>query len=408
MKLFLLLILFEKQEQLCYTVFKEAEKKISTTHKYKRMFFGLQKSYFLGIDFGTSLIKVVELTLDGDEPKLHNYGQVDLLRLEKGAVSDGNTYDDEVVLYLKALLERFHAKGDAAYVAMPAFIGLISLMELPEMNEDELKEAIPFEAHKYIPSSLDDVALSWEVVGRREATETSAAKMEVLLVAALKKEVARYRGYIEGAKLKMTFLELETFSLVRSVVGNDPGLFLVIDIGSRTTNLVLVDEGVVKMSRNIDAGGKNITRTLTESLHVTVERAEALKKSDRDYLNVLPGALTFSTLDIIADEATRMLAAYKTKHSDKACNGILLSGGSASLTGLVQYYSKVFKLPVSIGDPWRRVKHEAAAALDIKRLGTSFSIALGLALAGIDSGAPKKYQPAKKTFSLSALLHKKI
>lgn len=372
------------------------------------MFFGLQKSYFLGIDFGTSLIKVVELRLDGEQPVLSNYGQVDLARLKKGTVSDGNTYDDEVVLYLKALLERFHAKSDASYVAMPAFIGLISLIELPEMNEDELKEAIPFEAHKYIPSSLDEVALSWEVVGRREATDDKSAAMEVLLVAALKKEVERYRRYIKEANLEMTFLELETFSLARSVVGNDPGLFMVIDIGSRTTNLVLVDEGVVKMSRNIDTGGKNITHTLTESLHVTVERAEALKKSDKDFLNVLPGALTFPTLDIIADEAIRMLESHKTKYPDKTCASVLLSGGSASLTGLVQYYSKAFKLPVSIGDPWRRIKHEDAAREDIERLGTSFSVALGLALAGIDARNPKKFQPAKKAFSLKAFLQKKL
>ncbi len=139
------------------------------------MFLGIGKPYFLGIDFGTSLIKAVELTLEEGKPRLLNYGQVDLGRLEKGIVTGENTHDDEVILYLRALLEKLQPKSEGVYAAMPDFTGLVSLIELPEMDEDDLKEAIQFEAHKYIPSSLEDVALSWEVVGKHPASDGSSA-----------------------------------------------------------------------------------------------------------------------------------------------------------------------------------------------------------------------------------------
>jgi type IV pilus assembly protein PilM len=373
------------------------------------MFLGLGKSYYLGIDFGTSLIKAVELTLEKGQPKLVNFGQVDLARLEKGQMSEGRTYDEEVVLYLRALLTKMQPKSSEAAVAMPAFTGLISLVELPQMKEEELKEAIQFEARKYIPSSLDDVALSWEVVGERPSEDQpNNSILEILLVAALNKEVARYRQFVQDTHLKLRFLELETFSLVRSIVGNDPGLFLVVDIGSRATNLVLVDEGLVKVSRNLDVGGRDITRSLMEGLSITAERAESLKKSGKDFLGDPASALVFPTLELIAGEISRMLSGYQARYPDKSCQGIILSGGTAQFTGLTDHYAKIFGLPVSLGNPWRHIRYDDDVAAEVESMGTSFSVAIGLALSGIDALAPRKEFSGKKHFSLKEILNKKL
>lgn len=372
------------------------------------MFLGLRKPYFLGVDFGTASIKVVELTLENGKPKLTNYGQADLMKLDKDRATSVGPGSDDSVVYLRALLERLHPKSQSAYVAMPAFIGLISLIELPEMDEADLGDAIKFEAHKYIPSPLEEVALSFEVVGIRQA-EDGSQKMEVLLVAALNKEVDRYKQCITDAHLKLEFLELETFSLARSLVKKQEGLYLVADIGSRATNLILVDNGLVKVSRNLDAGGRDITRTLHEGLNIAVERAEALKRSDKDFLNIPESAMVFPTLEMIASESQRMLSTYLAKYPDKTCQEMILSGGTAQMTGLIDYYKRVLGLPVRVGDPWQGIEYDADRTEEIKGLGTSFSVALGLALAGIET-VTKQEKPLtpKKSFSLKELLNKKL
>lgn len=373
------------------------------------MFLQIRKPYFLGIDFGTSLIKAVELTVENGKPKLVTYGQVDLARLEKGIVTDQNSHDDEEALYLRALLNKLQPKSDGVYAAMPAFTGLISLIELPEMNEDDLKEAIQFEAHKYIPSSLEDVTLSWEVVGKHPSADGSnGIRMEILLVAALNKEVVRYQKYIHSTHLKMNFLELETFSLVRSVIHHDPGVFLVIDIGSRATNLVLVDDGLVKASRNLDIGGRDVTKTLTDAFNIAPERAEALKKSEKDLLNTPESSLLLPSLEMIGSEAKRVIESYREKYPDKACQAVVLSGGTAQMTGLTQYYSKILGMPVRIGNPWDRISCNPEQAGDIQKLGASFSVALGLALVGVDESTHTNEKPSKKPFSLKEFLTKKV
>lgn len=373
------------------------------------MFFGLKKPHFLGIDFGTASIKAVELTLKDGKPTLLNYGEVSLAALEDGIFPSGHSYDDEVTLYLKSFIKRLKPKSASAYVAMPAFIGLISLIEFPEMKESELEEAIQFEAHKYIPSSLDEVALSWEVVGFQEGKGGGAAKMEVLLVAALNKEVRRYENYVKGAGLGLAFLELETFSMVRSVVGGREGLYLVIDIGSRATNLVLVENGLVKVSRNLDVGGRDITRTLMEGLSITQSRAEVLKKSGKDFLNHPESALVFPALQMILGEADRMLSAYRVKYPEALFEGAILSGGTGQFTGILEYFSNKLKLPVSIGNPWDRIEYAPELESDIHSMGTSFSVALGLALSGIDALHPKKDVIKKsRSLKLKELLGQKI
>jgi type IV pilus assembly protein PilM len=371
------------------------------------MAFGFSKPHFLGIDFGTASIKMVELSIKNGHPVLTNYGQVSLADLENGTPPQGRSYDEEIVLHLKALLERMQPKSHSASVAMPAFIGLISFIEFPLMEEAELQEAIRFEAHKYIPSSLDEVALSWEVVGRH-SIPGDGEKMEVLLVAALNKEVARYEQYVAGTGFSLDFLELETFAIVRSMMDKEPGIFLIIDIGSRATNLILVDNGIVKVSRNLDMGGRDITRVLAESLNITEERAKVLKKSGKDFLMAPESALVFPVLQMIAREAERILAACQAKRPDVKCRQIVLSGGTAQFTGLVQYYTNLLKLPVVLGDPWKSVEYDRRLKKKISEFGPAFSVALGLALRRSDAALQKNnvkasYEKPKKTFSFKNL-----
>jgi len=352
--------------------------------------FGFNKPTFLGIDFGTSSIKAVELRVDEGKVVLNNYAEISLSAIDKGGDDAQGSYDARITTHLRALLDRLQPKSKRVYVAMPAFIGLVALAEFPKMSEKELQEAIQFEAHKYIPSPLDEVALSWEIVGETPVSSTDAGSSGRSRVDALNKEVERYESYIRSVEYDMQLLELETFSIVRSVVDGDQGVFLLVDIGARATNLVLVENGLVKVSRNLDVGGRDVTRTLTEGLNISEDRAEALKKSDKDYLNAQGAKLIFPALEAIGAEIKRILSMHRTKHPDRPIDGIILSGGTAGLTGLAAYYTTLFNLPVTVGNPWKRIDYPRELEGAVDRMGTSFAVALGLALQGANRSIKKK------------------
>lgn len=351
---------------------------------------GISKKSYIGIDFGTASIKVVELGLEKGAPVLLNYGEINLALLEAIRMRDQGSYDAQITIFLRALLERIQPRSRDVYVAMPAFIGLIALVEFPSMSESDLEKAIQFEAHKYIPSPLEEVALSWEVVGERRG-DTGAAdtgsvnpKLEVLLVAALNKEVERYESYIQSVGYTMQFLELETFSMVRSAV-HEEGVYIVVDIGSRATNFVLVENRLVKFSRNIDVGGRDITRTLMDGLNISFDRAEILKKSEKDFLTQAASRITFLPLELIVHEMQRMLETRQEKnpHSEPL-RGIILSGGTAGMTGLAQYISDTFRVPAEVARPWKNIQFDKRLQPAVERMGTAYSVALGLALRGVE------------------------
>ncbi len=351
------------------------------------------KNRFLGVDFGTASIKAVELEIHGGKPELVNYGEATLLSPDGGAGIPIRSFKEDMILRFRALLERMRPGTKDVYISMPSFLGLISLIDFPEMSEEELEESVRFEAHKYIPSPLEDVALSWEVLGAKDIPLPDGSgiqkKTEVLLVAALNKEVWQYEGYVRDAGCELKLLELETFSIARAMVGNDPGVFLVIDIGARAANLILVEGGHVKMSRNIDAGGKDITRTMAESLNISLDRAETLKRSSKDFLNSRETAVIFPAIEMIVSEATRMMESWKAKRPEARFDGIVLSGGTARMTGIPQYFSTRLGIPATLGDPWRSIVCPNALEPAIDRMGSSFGVALGLALYGVAANSKR-------------------
>lgn len=350
--------------------------------------FGINKPYFLGIDFGTSYIKAVELTLQKGLPVLVNYGYIEMSFTEgKNAVLAAQSPEKSIHEYLKALLKTLSPKAKSMNMALPGFSGLITLIELPMMEMRELEQAIQFEAHKYIPAPLEDVAFSWEVISQSGvgSEEKSGKKtMEVLLVAALKKEVSKFERYIEGIGMPVDLLELEIFSLARAVSGDTPGSSLIVDIGSRATNLVLVRDGDVRLNRSLNTGGNEITSTLSEGLGITWERAEELKCGTKDFLTQPESALVFSTLDVITSEIQRIFTMYAAKEGADALREIVLSGGSAKMQGLPAYLTNLFHVPVSIANPWQGIQIDDAIRPAVEKLGPSFAIAVGLALGGVD------------------------
>lgn len=375
------------------------------------MAFGFGTPHFLGIDFGTASIKAVEFSVKNNQPVLINYGQIYLDQSDTKNPDDQDvSYEKKVIDHLKMLKESMKPKGSSAYMAMPAFTGLVFFVDFPAMEESELKEAVRFEARKYIPSPLEEIALSWKVVDTFD-TPDNGQRMEVLLVSALNKEIARYERYAEETGLKIETLELETFSLARAIIGNEPGVFLIIDMGSRATNLVLVDDGIVKISRNLDTGGKDVTHVIEESLGITNERAELLKKSGKNFFTAQGTSPSFLSLQSIANEALRMLASYQTKHPDAKCEKVFLSGGTAHFSGITEYYASLLNLPVAVGDPWRNVQYDPVLKQKIQEFGTSFSVAIGLALAGTDTLLKEKNtirEPVKKKFSLKEMFTKNL
>ncbi len=358
--------------------------------------FGIGKNSFLGIDVGTSTVKAVEIKVKNKKPVLSNYAWIDLDAFS-GKKEKLPDLENIWPAYLKKLIKESKIKSRNAYVSIPAFGGLITLIEFPEMSKGELDQAIKFEAHKYIPTSLDDIVLSWDIVGMKGETKLPAdgnssaggqkippaKKVQVLLVAAPKTRVVKSEKLIKDIGLDLKSIEIESFAMVRSLVGNDQGNFVIADIGARVCNIALVEKGIIKVNRNIDAGGREITKTIARSFDIDEERAEEMKISGRNFLEK-ETKITFPSLENITGEIKRVLSAYYKNDQGIRVDGIILSGGTANLKGLENYFSNALQIKTTIGNPLGRIEYDKKLDPKLVSLRPKFSVAVGLALKGVE------------------------
>lgn len=359
--------------------------------------FGSSRKPVLGIDIGASSIKIVELKLNGEIPVLSNYAwaSFDNGSLEMKGIESGNL-GSVASEYIRKMLQMANMKSKRAYVSIPAFGGLITLIDFPEMPKEDMEQAIKFEAHKYIPTSLDDVVISWDVAGKKAGKKPDGqvggeekGMMEVLLVAASKSRVKNYEGVIKNAGLDLKSIDIETFPLIRSLVGNDPGNFIIVDIGAKSCNIVLVEKGTIKINRNIDAGGRDITRVISRNLQIDYDRAESMKMSDKNFFDK-NSYVEFPILETITGEISRTVNSYYKNEGFDRVNGLILSGGTAGLTGISEFFQEKLGMRTFIGNPFRRVGYAKKMEAVLKNNNTRFSVAVGLALKGVDEQLREK------------------
>ena len=238
--------------------------------------FGNKPKSFLGIDIGTSSIKVVQLKKEGDKFKLETYGEISTVgyveRLNESFQSTSLKTIEAVTREMVGLtLNKAKINTKNAVMAVPIFSSFTSVIEMPIMTESELTQAVEFEARKYIPIPSAEVELDWKII------ENAKQGKRILLIAVPKEVINKYIRIADALNLKINALELESFSFARSLMSGDSSSACILDIGARTTSLTIVDKNMIQMSHGLDIAGAEMTRILASSLGVAFKRAEDFK-----------------------------------------------------------------------------------------------------------------------------------
>jgi len=347
--------------------------------------FGGSENRLVGIDIGTSGIKIVELEHHSrnKEMTLENYVLVGFRENLPQKERERRITKEEVIGLLKAALKEGKIKTKNASFSIPAFSSFISFVTMPRVKKEDIRSALTVEAQKFIPVSLEEVVLGWEVIDEPDQKEIANIrdqnKMKVLLLAVPRDIVARYKEIAEGTGLKLTNLEVEAFPLLRSLTTNYQKTFVILDIGSRVSNILVVSSGSLRGARNIGLGGDDLTEIIARSIDITYDRAEELKKNE-GLLNKQVSELLIPLLGNIIDELKRVIAIYKSKNPNKEIQEVILSGGTASLKGLTELFSNRLNITTLVGDPWKKITVDENMKSVVTAKGVSFSISIGLAL----------------------------
>jgi type IV pilus assembly protein PilM len=351
-----------------------------------------EKGSVIGVDIGTSAIKIVQLGRHENKIVLENYGELALGPYAGVGVGQAAVLSKQKIK--EALVDIFreaNIEGTSAAFSIPMGATMLSLIELPKVDRKQLNAIIPMEARKYIPIPVSEVTLDWYILPPQEDTtvggkvdekegEKKPEKVDVLLAAIHNETMNKYNELTSDLNLVNRDFEIDIFSAIRSATSNDSEAVLIMDMGAGTTKLAVSDFGILRMQHIINMGSQDVTIAISKVLQIDVDEAENIKR-ERGLLSEDERAIEAMKIPLehIVSEVNKVIANYRKKHA-RPITKIVLTGGGVMLGGLVDYAKKSFSVPVEVGDPFSRIETPAFLQETLKRAGPEFAVALGLAI----------------------------
>jgi type IV pilus assembly protein PilM len=353
----------------------------------------------VGVDIGSSAIKLIQIKKKNSQAVLETYGELALGPYGGGAIGQAVVLPPEKIA--QALMDLMKEKEvnvttKRCGVSIPFASSLMTVVEMPHVSAKQLEVMVPLEARKYIPVPISEVMLDWSIIPKNEVNQETdnklpttddkipetgnIPKVDVLVVAIHKDTIAKYETIVRQAGLEASFFEIEIFSTMRSVLDQALTPVMIMDIGAASTKLYIVERGVIKSSHTINRGSQDITLTISKSMSVSVEQAEVMKRQagasgeDKQLRDII--ALT---LDYIFEEANRTLLSFEKKYN-KTVSRVILVGGGSALKGRGELAKNNFKTEAVAGDPFSKVAAPAFLEKVLKETGPEFAVAIGVAL----------------------------
>lgn len=318
----------------------------------------------LGVDVGTSAIKVAEVRRSGRGIELVRYG---IAATPSGAVANGIILDRQATAgALASLLRTSGIRRRRAVASVTGPNVLARILRLPPIPEDEVKQAIRWEAERHLPFPVEEAVLDAQVVG--EVNEDGSRQLEVLLAAAPEATALTCIEMLEGAGLHVVAVELSALAMVRALsLRGMPGTVAMVNLGASTTEVAIVRGGVPQF-----------TRTIAEGVGALLQGVRVASGGDEA---AVPAAAFGDVLDALTAQLRRSFDFYRAQYGGHQIDRILLCGGGARAGSVDRHLALEMEIPVAVGSPLdgillgRRLDADA-----VDRIAPQLVTAVGLAL----------------------------
>ena len=346
----------------------------------------------IGVDIGSSSIKVVQLKRKNGKAVLETYGALALgpyADLDVGAIT--NLPNDKLGVALNDVVRESGVTTHEGGFSIPSVASLIFILELPgNIDDKQFASIVPTEARKFIPVPITEVVLDYWVIPKKEEaladptpeTKNEAPKTEVLVAAIHNETISRYKDIVKKTELTSGFFEIEVFSDIRATFSHELSPVMLLDFGASRTKVVIVEYGVVKAFHIINRGSQDITNSLSKSLSIPFSKAEEMKREFGLYGSSLDrnvAEIAKLSVDYVLSEANNAISGYERKYQ-KTVSKVILSGGGSMLKGFFEAARSNFSCEVELGNPFAKVEAPAFLENVLQTTGPEFAIAVGLAL----------------------------
>jgi type IV pilus assembly protein PilM len=344
----------------------------------------------VGLDIGSFSLKIIELKPKkkgkeiGFELVSLGYEPVPYQSIVEGSIMDSTAVADAIQhVFLES---KTKCTGISFGVSGSSVI--VKRIEVQRLSPNEMHEHILWEARPHIPFTPEEVNIDYEIL---ETSDVPPDRVGVILAATKKEKLNDYLNVITISGKTPEIVDLDSFAILNSVMVNyeiyQNRCIAIINIGASITNVVIAKNGNPVFVRDIAFGGNQFTDLIQKELNLKYEKAEAVKKG-RQVEGVSPAAVK-PVINLIFNELKgeikKTFEFYRSNTTEGRIDNILLSGGTANLESIIDFFSQEFDIPVEIVNPFNNIEiNEKKFDLDfIKEMAPVFNVAMGLALRAV-------------------------
>jgi len=333
----------------------------------------------VGLDLGNSVVKAVEISLEGPEPVITGFSRIE--------IPPGGTHSEAIDACFRE--GRFRSKRVVTSVAGQSVV--VRYVPMMKMSDNELKQAIRFETDKYLPFELDEVQLDCQSLHGAASTvgeDGEEDQMTVLLAACKNDTLEQQASLIQEKGFQHAAIDIDLFALANAweLCGVIPGELedqkrgiALVDVGAVRTSINVIYGGETCFGREINIGGGDMTQAVARRLSVETFEAEAIKRASESQEAEVNSAIAPVLEDLVSEISLSL--DYVEHHAGISVEEILLSGGGVLAPGVAGYIEQATARRARTWNPLEGLRIDANR-VDVEELeawAPTLVVAVGLA-----------------------------
>jgi type IV pilus assembly protein PilM len=335
-------------------------------------------SEFFGLDIGVTAVRLVQLQGPANAKALLKYAYVPIDA--NISASDAKGDQQKLAQIIAQLVSQAHVTTKNVAVGVPSNRVFTTVADVDRLPANELAKAIPLQADALIPTPLSESTIDWAVLGDSPADKS---KQEILLTSVTNKFVEDRLDMLESIGLNVIAFEPDNLAMARALTVSDaPGAQLLLDVGYRSTDLVVVLNGAPHLTRSIPTGVEAFLKAASQTLNVDSKQAEQFVYKfglSREKLEGQVFTAISGTVDLLTSEVEKSIKFFQTRYTGIKVDRIVVTGGASVIPEFPLYIANKFGVNVEIGNAWRGVNFSQDRQNELLAISNQFSVAVGLA-----------------------------
>ena len=339
----------------------------------------------LGLDISTNSVKVAEISVGRGEPVLTNLG---IVHIPDGVIRDGEVEDGVTLAEsLKELWGMTGIREKSVILGIANQRVIVRPIEIPYMEKEELDSALRFQVQEFIPISIEDAILDFDII-EEFMTAEEERMLTVLLVAAHKDMIQSFIEVLRAAGLMTAAIDLKAFAIPRSLIplgalqaGYEEGeAVCLINVGAGMTNITILKDNIPRFARFLLRGGDDFVQVIVNRLELEWEEADAVRRGR--LVNEEANKILQQEIFNFVGEIRRSIDYYIAQTQERTFSKVVLSGSGSVTANLFQEMGKGLRIPVEVGKPFQNVQLGKLpyTAEELAEIEPSVAVSVGLAL----------------------------